>query len=101
MKPWAAKFYKSKAWKQCRDSHFIHKHGICERCSSPGKIVHHKEKLTPRNINNPNVSLNWGKLELLCQDCHNKEHMGKANIQDGLMFDSEGNLIERYINYDK
>ncbi|KZL94357.1 HNH endonuclease [Clostridium magnum] len=94
-KEFAKKFYKSKTWKSCRDSYFIHRYGLCERCSKPGKIVHHKEKLTPANINNPKVSLNWDKLELLCQDCHNKEHMSNGVTQYGLMFDSEGNLIKQ------
>lgn len=36
--------------------------------------MHHKVRLTPANINNPNVALNWNNLELLCEDCHKDEH---------------------------
>lgn len=94
-KEFAKKFYKSKAWKKCRDSYFNYRHGMCERCKcKPGKIVHHKTTLTPGNINNPNITLNFDKLELLCQDCHNKEHMGNSTMVNGLCFDDNGNLMQ-------
>ena len=95
MKPWAKHFYKSKAWRQCRDAFFVAKHGLCERCGGPGKIVHHKVWLTPENINDPSVTLNFKNLELLCQDCHNKEHHRGGAVADGLMFDEDGNLVMR------
>lgn len=95
MKPWAKSFYKSKAWRDCRDAYFIFRHGLCERCGGPGKIVHHKIYLTPQNINDPNVSLNWENLELLCQDCHNEEHHEDEATVSGLMFDENGNLVPR------
>lgn len=95
MKEWAKKFYKSKAWKLCRDSYFDIKHGLCERCQGPGKIVHHTEYLNPSNITDPEIALNHAKLELLCQDCHNKEHHEKHGItRYGLMFDETGDLVE-------
>lgn len=94
MKIWAKSFYKGKAWRRCRDAYFISQHGLCERCKGPGKIVHHKIYLTPDNINDPDVSLNWSNLELLCQDCHNKEHHSNNAVNDGLMFDEQGNLIK-------
>ncbi|OYD06095.1 HNH endonuclease [Paludifilum halophilum] len=94
MKAWAKSFYKSKAWRDCRDAYFVSRHGLCERCSRPGKIVHHKIYLTPDNIDNPDVSLNWENLELLCQDCHNNEHHGTKPTGDGLKFDESGDLVE-------
>ena len=36
--------------------------------------MHHKIKLTPENINRPEVALNWRNLIALCKDCHLKEH---------------------------
>lgn len=96
MKPWAKKFYNSKAWKECRASYIVRVHGLCERCSKPGKIVHHKKYLTPYNINDPNISLNHNNLEYLCQDCHNDEHHGEGEVVGrGLMFDEEGNLVQK------
>jgi len=93
MKPFARRFYKSRAWQECRDAYYVSQHGICERCGNAGVIVHHKEPLTPENINNPNITLNWDNLEVLCLDCHNKEHFGTDAIQDGLMFDEDGNVV--------
>jgi hypothetical protein len=94
MKPWAEKFYKSKAWQECRQAYFIYRHGICERCGRPGEIVHHKEYLTPANINDPNITMGFDNLELLCQDCHNKEHSKQPSIKEGLTFDAEGNPVQ-------
>ena len=96
MKPWARQFYKSKAWKRCREGYIKSVYGLCERCQRPGWIVHHKVYLTPDNINDPNVSLNWDNLEYLCQDCHNREHHGNYPVRDGLMFDEQGNLMKAY-----
>jgi len=96
VKPWARRFYNSKAWKLCRESYISKVFGLCERCGKPGKIVHHKVYLTPLNIDIPDVSLNHELLEYLCQDCHNKEHHGSAEplVREGLMFDEYGNLVE-------
>ena len=95
MKPFAKKFYKSKAWLQCRDSYFTFRHGLCERCQGPGKIVHHKQYLTPDNINYPTITLSFMNLELLCQDCHNKEHHARYGVTvDGVMFNEYGDLVE-------
>lgn len=94
MKPWAKKFYRSKAWLKCRADYIKKVHGQCERCGNPGKIVHHTVYLTPDNINDPAVSLNHDLLEYTCQDCHNQEHHGNgAAVEAGLTFDDEGNMI--------
>lgn len=94
MKPWAKAFYLSKAWIQCRLSFLISKHYICNRCNGAAIIVHHKIYLTPQNIHDPNITLNWDNLEALCIDCHNAEHIGKNCVSNGLKFDEEGNLIK-------
>ncbi len=94
MKPFAEQFYKSKAWRQCRYAYFISQHGICERCGGAGKIVHHTIELTPENIDDPYITLNWELLELLCQDCHNVEHMSSEVTEEGLMFDENGDLVQ-------
>ncbi|WP_135553201.1 HNH endonuclease [Paenibacillus cymbidii] len=96
MKSWARAFYNSKAWLICRAAYIAKVFGLCERCGAPGKIVHHTVWLTPQNINDPSISLNHDLLEYLCQDCHNKEHMGSHEpvVAEGLRFDEYGNLVE-------
>ena len=55
------------------------KHGLCERCLDrgrivPGEIVNHRIELTPENINDPEVTLSFKNLKLVCRDCHAQEH---------------------------
>ena len=95
MKPFAHRFYKSRTWKDCREAYFISQHGICEQCGAGGKIVHHTEELTPQNIDDPTVTLNWEVLQLLCQDCHNQEHHSSEVVDEGLRFDADGDLVRR------
>jgi 5-methylcytosine-specific restriction endonuclease McrA len=91
----AKRFYRSSAWRKCRQSYFNTQHGLCERCEQPGLIVHHKIYISPDNINDVSVTLNHENLELLCQDCHNKEHFEKNSpVREGFTFDNEGNLIK-------
>ena len=94
-KEYAESFYKSAMWQTVRDGYFAKCFGICERCGRPGKIVHHKVYLTPENIHDPEITMGEDNLELLCKECHNKEHM-KTNqsCSDGVMFDAHGDLIE-------
>ena len=98
MKEWAKSFYTSTAWRQCRDAYYAAQHGICETCQGAGKIVHHTIYLTPSNINDPDISLNWDHLRLDCQTCHNQEHHGssQAAVREGLMFDESGDLVETH-----
>lgn len=77
------KFYKSKAWKDCRRGYLEDKGGLCERCLArglivPAEIVHHKHYLTEKTIKNPEIALNYDNLEALCFKCHNNEHFGKV-----------------------
>lgn len=72
-------FYNSKAWRELAHNLKIAAGGRCEQC---GKIVldfsyligHHKIVLTEDNVDNPAVSLNPEHIEVICLDCHNKEH---------------------------
>ena len=85
------KFYKSKVWQDTRRAYADSVDWICERCGKPGKIVHHKKHLTMTSINDPFQTVGFKNLELLCHDCHNKEHFGS---KDGrLQFDEDGNVI--------
>lgn len=99
----ALSFYQSKQWTRCRDAFMKSKYNICERCQGIAYIVHHKVHITPSNINDPNITLDWNNLQALCHDCHNAVHgKGEAFIE-GVSFDSNGDLIyvppipEKYI----
>lgn len=78
-KGFAHQFYKSNEWMKCAKAYRKNVGGLCERCWSkglivPGEEVHHKIRLTPENINDPTIALNWGNLILLCKSCHMEEH---------------------------
>ena len=91
----AKRFYKSKAWRKCRQAYIYSVHGLCERCERPGYIVHHKIYIDSSNVDDPEVTLNHDNLEYLCQSCHNKEHFGGADIiREGLEFNEHGELIK-------
>lgn len=99
-KDWAIGFYKSKAWKECRASYISSVNGLCERCLDnnkivPGVEVHHKIYLSPDNINDPEITLSFENLELLCSSCHSIEHNTKHKevVRNGLKFDNFGNLV--------
>ena len=81
MKDFAAAFYKSKRWQDCRNAYARRRGGLCERCLakgvfSAGVIVHHKTHITPGTIDDQSVTLNWDNLELLCRACHGDQHRG-------------------------
>jgi len=78
-KEFARSFYSSKAWQDCRNEYAKRRHYLCEDCLrrgiyKPGVIVHHIEELTPFNITNPEIALGFDNLELLCRECHLREH---------------------------
>lgn len=97
---WAKWFYSSKSWKQCREAYKASKHYLCEKHQDkgelvPGRIVHHKVKLTRRNIHDPTVTLNWDNLWLLCDDCHAEEHKrARRATRPGFAFDEQGRLVQ-------
>ena len=71
-------FYKDVTWKDCSEA-YREAHPLCERCLAkheikPSAETHHKIKLTPNNIDDPSIVLNWDNLEALCVKCHKDEH---------------------------
>lgn len=99
-RPFAIKFYHSKAWKTTRTSYISKVNGLCERCLEQGRYkpcidVHHKILLTPLNINDPNISLNQEHLIALCKECHNTIHGNGSPIREDVMFDEQGQLVRK------
>lgn len=79
MQEYAERFYKSKAWQACRLAYAKSVGGLCEQCLkngqyNPGVIVHHKIAITPENIKDPWITMDFNNLELLCRDCHAAQH---------------------------
>ena len=77
-------FYNSRAWQKCREAYKSYSGGLCERCwmngvVTAGEEVHHIQPLTPTNIGDPNVTLSFDNLMLLCRDCHMAIHSEMAD----------------------
>jgi len=94
MRAFAKAFYESPAWRKTRAYILKRDAGLCVRCGAPGAIVHHKTELTPRNIDDPMITLNEDNLETVCRTCHAIIHEGTPPIADGLAFDEDGNVVE-------
>ena len=93
-KEFSRKFYNSSSWVKTSKAYKEHKYNICEKCGEIGEEVHHIIPLTPSNINNPEISLSWDNLMLLCRSCHELiEEKAKATI-DGIMFTEDGQVME-------
>jgi len=80
-------FYCSKPWRNLSYSLKIKAKGKCSRCNEIyldfSKLIgHHKIELTEDNVNDPNVSLSSELIEIICHDCHNKEHRRFGNKQN-------------------
>jgi hypothetical protein len=72
-------FYASEKWINFRLGLINERGTKCSRCGeriarSRDLIGHHKVELTPENVHDRMISLNPDLVELVCFDCHNKEH---------------------------
>lgn len=77
---WAASFYKSETWQAFRRALIQQRGTVCPIChrdfmtDTSKLIAHHIHELTPETVNDANVALNPDNVEIICFDCHNKEH---------------------------
>lgn len=75
-------FYASKPWRDLSWLLKVQRGGRCDRCGSTAAtkddwaqlIGHHTVELTDENVDDPSVSLNPSRVEIICLSCHNKEH---------------------------
>lgn len=71
--------------------------GLCESCLAngiykPAEIVHHKVELTPENINDPAIALNWSNLKAVCRECHAIEHGARVKRYE---IDQNGSVMAK------
>lgn len=111
-KDFSRKFYKSKEWQKAREAALMRDHYMCQICkTAPAEEVHHTIELTPRNITDPDISLNVNRLVSVCRDCHFKEHRKKrieaskkgirVRVVDdkGVYFDEDGVPQKRQVYF--
>lgn len=79
-------FYTCSTWRAVRARKIAESDGICSRCGrvfndTSKLIVHHKQYLTGDDYNNPSLAYSDDNLEVICLDCHNKEHDRFKNVK--------------------
>lgn len=72
-------FYASEKWTTLRLQLINERGNRCDHCKeiisrSKDLIGHHTIELTPENVHDVMISLNPELIEIVCFDCHNKEH---------------------------
>jgi hypothetical protein len=72
-------FYLSDLWKDLRFNIILERGPKCQRCKKvfedTSKLTgHHTIELNEKNVHDVNISLNKQLIEIICHDCHNKEH---------------------------
>jgi len=72
-------FYTKTAWRKCRAAFLQSKSGLCELCLKKGLIVpaehvHHIKPITTETVDDPEITLNFGNLMALCEECHQEQH---------------------------
>lgn len=81
------RFYTLKPWRDLSYKLKVERGGKCNRCNKIlldfSKLIgHHKTELTEDNVDDPNIALNPELIEIICHDCHNKEHRRFGNKQN-------------------
>ena len=90
---YAEKFYNSRAWRKTQKLFLMQKYHTCEDCGDLAVMVHHIRHITPANINDPEITLNFDNLRALCLPCHNATHGNSGACADGITFDSTGRVV--------
>ena len=85
-------FYHSQRWRKISRLYMAAQNYVCERCGGVGEICHHRKHLTPENVSDFAVSLDFSNLECLCMTCHNREHFSTGAERE-VIFDAEGNAV--------
>lgn len=94
-------FYNSKEWEKVRHAVMMRDRFLCVNCGRAATEVHHKIHLTPKNIGDPNITLNMDNLVSLCKDCHFEAHRGEhgqgrvCEEENEYEFDANGYLVPK------
>ena len=89
----AKAFYKSKVWRQQRRFALHRDNYECQDCHGRAMEVHHIIELTAQTINDPKIALSLDNLVCLCFDCHQKRHRGQGDVEEGFVFNEEGQVV--------
>lgn len=71
--------YTSTAWRDLRHNLIVERKPVCERCGklcldTSQLVGHHKIEINEQNVNDLDIVYNPNNIEIICSDCHNKEH---------------------------
>lgn len=77
--PTNPKFYTSRTWRKFREVVITESGGMCSKCNrvypdTSQLEVHHKKYLKNDDYNKPELAYNLANVEVICHECHNKEH---------------------------
>jgi len=77
--PTNPKFYTSRTWRKFRELVITRSEGMCSKChkvfpDTSQLEVHHKKYLKNDDYNKPELAYNLDNVEVICHECHNKEH---------------------------
>lgn len=104
MREFARQFYHSKEWIKTREYILKRDKYLCVMCGNPAQEVHHLEHISPKNIDDPRITMNPDNLVSLCRDCHFNMHKGEhgkgraskeKEEESEYIFDENGYLVKR------
>jgi predicted kinase len=100
-KDYARPFYDSSAWRTTQRAYMESQNYICEEYGGAACIVHHIKHISPENVGDTSITLDWQNLKALCYKCHTEAHgedqryRDKAARLNGIAFDKSGNVIKQ------
>lgn len=93
-KDYARQFYNGKPWRKTQAAFMQSKNYLCEKCNDAARVVHHIRPITPENINDHKITLDWTNLQALCMDCHAAAHSTSTTTAPGLRFNRRGEVVQ-------
>ena len=90
-------FYGTSRWINCSHAYIKSVGGLCERCLergvyTPAEMVHHRVHLTPDNVHDESIALDWSNLEAVCCKCHAEIHAADRVRSGRWALDKDGRI---------